>query len=298
MKSRSILIASILLLSACNEVDVLSTDPDMNVIIAQNEEVPPPPPAAPETTVCDPFGDDENFGGIASGLWGRLRYLTSDQPRYTSVVDYMLNGVDAGVDLFFSQVDVPTRPFDRGFVTELGETLKTVEGNTLYEYFGIHLESEVKLSDEDVEGRYQFAVLSDDGSLLEVSTDGGPFSKLVDNNLVTPSRLACASRTVDMTYDTRMPIRLDYFQGPRYHVALIILWRSIPDHATDADLADVACGLSGNGKFFDSTQNPPAPTGTWQGLMNRGWKVLSPENYMLPAHMRSNPCMPGGPIGT
>ena len=34
-----------------------------------------------------------------------------------------------------------------------------------------------------------------------------------------------------------MPIRIDYFQGPRYHIALTLLWRKVVDDMTGRTIA-------------------------------------------------------------
>lgn len=247
--------------------------------------------------VCNPFGDAQT-PGRTSGLWGKLYYLAPEQPHYTHVADYQTYGHATDVDLFFNQLNIPTRPFDRGFVTQDGSILKTPNGDTVYEWFSLHMESVVQLSRLDGPGRYQFAVLSDDGAILKIDQDGRGLQSWINNDGTTPSRLRCATSTVNMDISTRLPISVDYFQGPRYHIALMVLWRQVPDSALDSELSDPSCNKSGNGLWFDSAQNPPVPQAEFINLLGRGWKVLTPENYLLPDHVSENPCSnPGGPGG-
>jgi hypothetical protein len=222
------------------------------------------------------------------------------------VKDYLDHGIDPGVDLFFDQLNTPTRPFDRGFVLQSGELLTLPDGTTLYEYFALHMESTLKLGPAEAPGKYQLALLTDDGSILSASTQTG-FVELVNNDRTTPTRFACASQTLELGSSSRIPIEVDYFQGPRYHIALMVLWRRVSDtvdeNITPSALSDSACETSGNDRFFDSRQNPPKPSQVFNDMLQRGWKVLGPENFELPAHVRQNPCVPGGgggggPIGT
>ncbi len=257
----------------------------------------PDEPNDPGNTVCNPFGEGETVSRT-QGLHGRLFYLPESAPRYSSVGDYLANGIDPGLNLFFNQLYTPTRPFDRGFVAQDGSVLKAPDGSTLYEHFALQLKSNLKLGANDAEGRYQLALLSDDGSVLRADLDDAAGSQVVVNNdIVTPTRMACASFTINLNASSRIPIEVDYFQGPRYHIALVALWRKIDDGAGTDALADPACGRAGNDLYFDSTRNPPAPLPEFQGLIDRGWRVIAPENFELPGAVRQNPCA-GGPVGT
>jgi hypothetical protein len=262
---------------------------------------PPDSPAdspanPPGDSVCDPFGENGGLSGTPAnlGLHARLHYLTEDQPHYTHVDDYLQNGAEVPNDLFFSQLNIPTRPFDRGFLTQDGNILTRPSGDTLYEWFALHFESRIRLSAEDRPGRYQFAVLSDDGSILKLDPNGGGFATHINNDGLTPTRMGCATSTVTLDAASRLPMQLDYYQGPRTHIALMLLWREIPDDADASALADPACGTFGNDRFFNSAANPPVPTAVFQGLLNRGWKVLGPENFLLPERFDRNPCDWGG----
>jgi hypothetical protein len=102
--------------------------------------------------------------------------------------------------------------------------------------------------------------------------------------------MGCATRAVDLSQPLKL--KVDYYQGPRYHIAMMLLARP-----WNGSHQDVACGQSGNAKFFDSTVDPPAPTAFYQGLASRGWQVLQPTSYRLPAVVQSNPCHQE-PLGT
>ena len=260
-----------------------------------------PDGTARNNAVCDPFGATPNTD-IAHGLSASLYYLTPDQPQYTNVNSYLQHGHTSNTNLFFNQLNVPTRLFSAGFMAQDGSLLKDPSGNTLFEYFALHFESEIRLSSKNQPGNYQFAVLSDDGSILQINESGqaaGNFETLINNDGTHASLLGCATKAVTMTSDTRLPIKLDYYQGPRYHIALMLLWRFIPDtnntcrnnggQPAAKDLADVACGQSGNGTFFDYNKVPSAPQAPFIGMLARGWQVVPADNFYLP-ETQSNPC--------
>jgi hypothetical protein len=244
--------------------------------------------AAPRPTVCDPFGSGNPAAGSNYGLIANLWYVPPGARTYDNVADYQANGTRLDATLYFNQLNVPTRAFDRGFQTQNGTILTTPAGDTLYEYFSLRFESEIRLTDHDQPGRYQFAVLADDGAVLYVNDDGMGYRALVDNDGTHPTRLGCATEGIDMDYETFLPIALDYYQGPRYHIALMVLWRKLPDG--NQSYNDVACGLEGNERFFDSNFSPSVPKQTWLDMLQRGWRVVAPQNYMLPLTAPENPC--------
>jgi hypothetical protein len=248
----------------------------------------------PGTTVCNPFGGASSEGSD-EGLWAQLYYLNDSQPRYSSVTDYMRYGTRANADLFFGQLDIPTHAWDLGFMTQAGIPLVNPKGEALYEWFALHIESEIRLGRLDRPAKYQFAVLSDDGVIMEINDDQAGFTNLIHNDGIMATDMRCATRTVAMDSEKRLPMKLDYFQGPRYSVALIVMWREIAgDEISDPTLLDdPACGQRGDWLFFDPTQVPSAPTEMWFSMLNRGWKVLNTENYLLPETIRNNPCLSG-----
>jgi hypothetical protein len=184
-------------------------------------------PALPEPgfdyskAICDPMG--EGSPDKTQGLVGSLHYLKSYEAPYKTALEYIENGQLVDVSLFFSHLFVPTRPFDRGFKTASGDVIQTDNGDTLYEYFGLHLESNINLNDEQTQGEYQFAILSDDGAVLKNRETG---AVIIDNDGDHPTRMGC-SESIVMTGDD-LPVALNYYQGPRYHIALVVMMRPTP----------------------------------------------------------------------
>jgi hypothetical protein len=281
-------------LSACNiPTGVVAGNSAIEVVPES-----PSPSAAPSASsspgapaVCDPFGSSQTVS-TQNGLFSHLYYPSAGQD-WGDVMSYINLGLEAPVDLYFNQLNVPTRSFSEGFATQDGTLLEDQNGNTLYEWFALDFQTQIRLGPMDVPGRYQFAILSDDGSIMQIDQGLG-LNQFINNDGETPSRLACATSGVDFSSSTSLPMRLDYFQGPRYNIALMLLWREVPETINGVDdpanLEDSACGQSGNDLWFDWTVTPSVPTDYWLALLSRGWKVLSPQNYFLPNTTLSNPC--------
>ncbi len=238
--------------------------------------------------VCNPFGSSGGVSGRNQGLQGELFHLSASQPKFTRLDPYFLEGTRAPAQLFFDQVNVPTRPFDAGFLTLDGEVLKTPEGNTLYEWFALRLESQLRLVQGDRAGKKQFALLTDDGSRLRMKLNG-QWETVVENDENHPTKLVVSSFPIDMNSSSSIPIELQYFQGPRYHIALMILWRDWPEG--ENAWKDPLNGQLGNSLYFDSSKSPPEPQQAYKDLLSRGWNPISSQNFYLESGgAQENPC--------
>jgi hypothetical protein len=249
-----------------------------------------PEAPAPDTYACDPFdsyvNNDESLGVV-----GNFFYLNDDQPRFGRVSDYIELGqaVD-DIVLYLNQIFVPTRPFDRGFITMGGQAVLNSRGEPLYEYFALRLNGRLS-SGSWAPGNYQFALLSDDGAVFDIDTGSG-FARLIDNDGNHPTRMKCATEPLALGANP-VSYQLDYYQGPKYHIALMLMARPWP---SDNNWNDAECGKEGNSRYFDSTQNPPAPTATYNGLLARGWRPLEQANYLMPQTAPKNPCNTPAPV--
>lgn len=249
------------------------------------------PLADPNRTICDPFKTNSPQARDR-GLVGNLLYLTPEQPRYTNITDYMNNAAIADVTLYLDRIFTPTRPFDRGFYTQSGNLVQTLDGNTLYEYFAVRVESQIQLAANENPGMYQLALLADDGAVLKIPDGNGGQKIIVNDDGTHPTKFACATEPVYLDHNTKIPAILEYYQGPRFHIALVAMWRPWPDGITDTNpVNDAFCGRSGNALFFDSTKDPVVPKTPFYELLARNWKVLENENYYFP-EQTVNPCMP------
>ena len=147
------------------------------------------------------FAQEEVFGGeekIVSALEGQI-YQLPKNTNYLPDFD-TLNSVGT---LYATEINIPERSFTEGFpgVTEL------------YEWFGIEYKGEFLVKEA---GNYNFRLSSDDGSKLFIND-----SLIVNND----GGHATSSRNGSIYLDkSRHNIKVQYFQGPRYHIALQLFY--------------------------------------------------------------------------
>ncbi len=243
-------------------------------------------------TVCDPMGGESDPRSNA-GLKANLYWLPSGSSGATSTTDLISRGTKSSQNLFFTQLYVPTRLFTQGFYNDVGQPLQDDTGSTLIENFAMRFSSVLRLAPSQDEGLYEFAVLSDDGTVMRIRDDAGVYSPVVDSDGNHPTRMGCSAQVINMTRDTEKLMQLDYYQGPRYHIALVVMMRKVTD--TDASgkfAADPLCGMESNNAWFDYN-NASAPQKPYNDLLARGWQVLTADNYGIPNSASFNPCKVG-----
>lgn len=276
--------ASIVLLSAaCLSTElIIVTDGSLAILDTPSD-------VDAEHAVCDPFANSAHPGaGLNHGVAASLRYIPTGVTPYNNVLDNWNHGTPLDATIFFGQLNVPTRKFDLGFYTEGGELLVNAEGNKLYEYFSLRFDSVIQLGETDEEGDYQFALLADDGAVMRIDRGNG-WEVWVNNDGTHPTKLMGSSQRLNLRRGQRVPIRVDYYQGPRYHIALSLLWRKV---AANQSLVEPRFGQSGNALFFDYNTVPSTPKPAYHELLARGWGPVPDANLKLPDAIASNPCTP------
>ena len=158
----------------------------------------PAPQGPPVIRGGGAFGNDQP---TADSLRGTIYFLPEGTQRLPDFAPLTPVGV-----LFTRQLNISPRRFDAGF--------PGIDGR--FEWFGIRYEGQFRVGRE---GSYGWKLNSDDGA--RVSVDG---VVVVDNDGLHPPA----------TKESRAPlkagahtIRVDYFQGPRFYVALE-LWVTPP----------------------------------------------------------------------
>jgi hypothetical protein len=230
--------------------------------------------------VCDPF-EPANVVSSISGLKGTIHsWPISNKSKPSSSLDLIRLGYKIDADLFLNKVDVPTRMFDSGFTSSDGKALVNEDDELLTEWFALDVKSKLKLAPGEPEGLYQLAILSDDGSTLFL-TEQGLESTLISNEGAHQTKLGCAPKAISMSKDLRLPMRLTYFEGPRYHIALTLMWRKVDSHS--GSLAEKECRAEGNEYFFTPATNTTVavPKAPYLGMLDRGWRPLKAENFEL-----------------
>jgi hypothetical protein len=236
--------------------------------------------------VCDPMGGGTPVA-YDQGLHAQLYYIKSGDPIQHDVESTITQGVKSTQDLFFSQLFVPTRLFSLGFPTETGSVVQTDDGQNLIEYFALRFKGGLRLADTDAEGTYEFALLSDDGAIWSTQVGDNGYTTLVSNDGDHPTQMGCGG-TLNMTHDSQFTMQLDYYQGPRYHIALIPMWRKVDG----ARQSEPLCGKNGNEMYFDYNNNSK-PQPNYLALLARGWKPLTADNFKILQSDGFNPCATG-----
>lgn len=232
--------------------------------------------------ICDPFDGEQqtSFQGVAGFVYDGLEHP------FTNVQDYYDFGKKSETPIFMSEINVPTTKFDKGFELENGQFVLNDMGGKLFEYFALDLRGRIRLGEVEENGYYQFALLSDDGAIFDIEFEEGE-KELINNDQLTPTRMKCASKAVYFDKSTIRSFRMKYFQGPRMHIALSLMWRKVdPDNIPN----EKYCGKGGNGFFFDFNKVPSEPKRAYLDLLDRGWKPLDSQNFLLPAGIVENPC--------
>jgi hypothetical protein len=223
------------------------------------------------------------------GLAGRIYSLNAGQTLPNNLAELFSRSTDQGVNLFLHDLNVPTRLFTEGFPAADGHFLKDDNGNELLEYFGIDMYSSIQLAPTDAEGSYQLALLADDGATLDIMSGAAlnQYTNLINDDGMHMTHMACATEGLQLSRYQQIPIHLKYMQGPRYHIALMLMWRPVPKGGQSTN--DVLCGTEGNSQFFDPNNNS-APEQNYTDLLSRGWVPLAPQNYVIPQQQAFNPC--------
>ena len=235
-----------------------------------------------DNTVCNPLKDGEQSGN-SKGLVGNIRLIkelsalgsiqTSSERR--SLQGMLNNYLDPSFSyqlgnqsIFMNEVNVPLTDFSKGFSTQNGESLK-VEGIVLDEFFNVNLDTLMMIEEDAMAGEYEIAIASDDGSKLSytLKTDSEDYTTYLESNKTHAIKFICTSGSQYLKFEKNKPIkaRINYFQGPRYHIALQMYWRKKPADTSRSEYCDRSPSSS--------------------GLQSEGWSVIPQEVFNLPSEI-------------
>jgi preprotein translocase subunit YajC len=141
--------------------------------------------------------DSKAFGDsifITNGLTGKIYLL----PAYTRVLPGFDTMKSVGT-VYTDSINIPPRSWSSGFPGLRDR----------FEWFGIEYTGFFKANKE---GEYVFRLLSDDGSKLFIDD-----SLIINNDGLHGAFAKTGKITLD---DSRHSIKIQYFQGPRYQIAL------------------------------------------------------------------------------
>ncbi len=183
-----------------------------------------------ENIICNPFAESKKCSPTQSssqtnGLIGYIYYLKSLHGSYwglyhSSLDDYFDYGIKVPNLVQMSQINIPARAFLKGFKVADGSIIKDRNGNKLYEWFSLRLSGFIMPNRSSKERSYEFSMLSDDG--MRVVIDGQVI--LEDDGLHEP-RWSCTSQSYVFKPLAKKNIEIHYFQGPRTHIAMTLMYR-------------------------------------------------------------------------
>lgn len=238
------------------------------------------------TLVCDPFTNPSaTCKSTTAGLKGSLFYepqaTVAAEGGWAQLSTFFSRGTQSNITLVLSQLNVPAENFSNGFPIGNGQLLTDNNGNVLLEWFALQVDGILKLAPGDAAGNYEFATLSDDGSILYLrDSSTGQLVPRVKNDGQHSEAMACIDSPVYMDSTTQIPMRLQYFQGPRYQIAMRMLYR--PASSQKESL----CGQtqSSSVQFYNpsSSGNPYQDGSAMQKLYNDGWKIVAPSQFGSP----------------
>lgn len=206
----------------------------------------------------------------------------------TSVNMLISKGYTSDTYILMQRVSTPAISFSGGFQMEDGSVIKDAQGKTLIEAFALDLKGKLKLGPGMQEGLYEIATLSDDGSILELDTNGdGQYDFTLNSDGLQSPKLSCLTKAFTLNESSRLPLRLRYYQGPRQTIALTLVMRKISS-VQDAG-KDIGCGVSdGAGVYWfggissDVNYKPEYNNSPFGDLLRRGWFVPPKEAFALP----------------
>lgn len=174
--------------------------------------------------LCQPMPPSTDPNQSFPGLIGSLYFLSptahaslfGEDLKNALLNDYVEFGIKTPFTVVMSQINVTPRPWEDSFISNQGNVVLDDQGNPLLEWFSLRLSGNIQLP----QGSYQFAMISDDG--MQVEIDG---NQILNHDGTHAPKLDCASSTVTFNGNESKPIKVAYYQGPRYEIAMQLLVR-------------------------------------------------------------------------
>jgi len=202
-------------------------------------------------TVCNPLNPEDTCVGVTPqmGLLGRLYYMTplqhqslfNNDLRNALIDDYRDFGILVPADIVMTAINVSPRSWESGFFLSTGEQVKKEDGENLFEWFHLDMSGFIELP----VGSYQFATLSDDGMRVTLNDE-----VIINHDGAHAPAYRCAQGVTTFVSGEKKRIRVQYFQGPRTQIAMVLLVRPLTD--SNSQLDDQNCS-----DFRDDLQSPP-----------------------------------------
>ncbi len=248
--------------------------------------------------VCNPFNLVER--DCRRGLRAHLYYANKEdrdrgntflRNKFSSVAVMISEGVQSNSLLYLSNLDIPTVRFDQGFKTADGGLLRNDSGEVLDEWFGLDIETVLRLAPGQEPGLYQLIAVSDDGSMVYLGAkDDAQKRPLINNDGTTSTRVGCASQgdLLEMNESTRIPLHIQWYQGPRTQLGIRLMWKPVTAESGEArSHCGSTAGLPGSSSGGWGFANDAQGSG-YQRLLDQGFIPLIDDNYILDEEITGN----------
>lgn len=284
-RNAQLFLISLLFSTACSQTKFVDSSSVLASAGSPNASSTESATGVPDAVVCDPFQNGAAASAAGMGLHGSIYALSNREAPPTSSQDLIQRGNLVTSNLFMNKVLTPTVPYQAGFLTTGGNLLKAADGSTLIELFALDLRSQMTLGPGDAPGDYELAIISDDGATLSVTDGQGVDHVVVNNDGKHVTEMGCTSTVVHFdSVGQKIPIHLTYYQGLRFNLALVLIWRKVTDPSIVG--RDSECGqiYDTNWHFFnyDEPTRASSEAPAFQALRGRGWTPLSEKNFSLP----------------
>lgn len=215
-----------------------------------------------------------------NGLIGNLILRTPGMGNKVSgVMDYYNKGLKLGKNIYFADVNVPTRPGVQGYPVSSSDVLVDDKGQKLTEKFALELTSILRLGNEE-EGDYELAILSDDGARVFVE-ENDIWIEVINNDGYQVTRFGCPYRTLNIKRDSEIPLKILYSQNTK-DLTNVLMWRhSKKPYQGSQPPRHSLCGMTGSNYFYNYKKG--GKTAAMKALEKTGWKTVSASNLKMPA---------------
>ena len=178
--------------------------------------------------------NDRRSPGLKATLFAiRKQYVT--RVNESSIVSLLQYKKLIHIERFIvDNIHTAPRASNLGVVDRVGKYIDDPRsGGELLEDYIIKYDGQLSVDDEQDEGEYEFAMMSDDGVLLKIGR-----KTIVRNTKLHSPTISCGIETINLQKGEAHDFKLYYHQGPRDSVANALYWRRVDSNneSTPCDL--------------------------------------------------------------
>lgn len=213
----------------------------------------------------------------AQGLLGRAILSSSQMKPSGSAMDYYNTGTKQTHYWYFADINLDWQAASQGYSAN-GEALTDDNGQTLTTNFAVEYNTSLQLGPNDSEGDYELVNIADGGAQVLIN-ENSTWKTLLNNDLRKGGEYACSAKSVHLTRNSRVPVKIIYHQGGSPSLAQVLMWR-LKTHQSFLQALEqqIFCAFS-HSRTPSSAQ---AYSNLITYLQHNHWQVLSADNYQIP----------------